>query len=59
MIISYSNNFSVIRVPKTGSTSLVFYFLSLVLYLQNKTLIVLKAFFLLGKSLKPMIKSMD
>jgi hypothetical protein len=26
MIISYSNNFSVIRVPKTGSTSLVFYF---------------------------------
>jgi hypothetical protein len=26
MIISYSNNFSVIRAPKTGSTSLVFYF---------------------------------
>jgi hypothetical protein len=26
MIISYSNNFAVIRVPKTGSTSLAFYF---------------------------------
>jgi len=26
MIISYSNNFAVIRAPKTGSTSLVFYF---------------------------------
>ena len=28
MIISYSNNFVVIRPPKTGSTSLIFYFLS-------------------------------
>ena len=27
MIVSYSNNFVVIRPPKTGSTSLVFYFL--------------------------------
>ena len=27
MIISYSNNFVVVRVPKTGSTSLILYFL--------------------------------
>lgn len=40
MIISYTNNFAVIRPPKTGSTSLLFYFINSGLVDEEKDIFV-------------------
>lgn len=59
MIISYSNNFVVIRAPKTGSTSLVFYFFKSGLICQEQDIYALDGAFSTWQELENYAKEND